>query len=80
MLQTKDSLVSRLISLECDADCTNYISPPILIKKTFRDFVGGSCLVVYDDPFISEIWYANVMVPKSHRGDSCCEDAPLLAA
>ena len=80
MLQTKDSLVSQLISLECNADCTNCIASPILIKEAFLDFVGAGRLVVCDDPFISETWYANVMIPKSRRGDFCSEDAPLLVA
>lgn len=70
-------MVSQSISLECDADCTNYTAPPILIKGGYLDFVVARYLVVRDDPLVSETWLVNAMIPRCYRGDFWFEHRPL---
>jgi hypothetical protein len=64
MLQTKDSVVSsNSTSLECDAGRTDSAAP-VAILLAWLDLEVAGFLVKCDDPFLSETWLGDVIVPK----------------
>ena len=77
MLKTKDGVVSQSIYRNARRTVPILLHQ-FLLSLGFFDLVVSGCLVIGDDPFVRETGLANVMIPKSGRGDFCSDDRPFL--
>ena len=77
MLQTKGGVVSKSLSFECDAGCTDSAAP-VAILLAFLDLEVTRFAVNCDDPFLFEIFLVYVVLPKGRRGDLRIDNHPLL--